>query len=150
MNLLALHHYYSPETIEKLERCAQLTGYQEYTSFQNALLFLDWCALWLSLIGEKAAETPLTGPADLVAFLDALDQAGKAMTELFDDFFQESRIHQPSAGPYISEGIEHVNFFTSEHGLYWLSKDYFERRARIQSRGKQTLLARISARFASR
>lgn len=145
----ALHRYYSPEIIEKLERCAQLTSYQSHTSFQNALLFLDWCALWLSLIGEKATETPLTGPADLVAFLDALDLAGKAMTDVFDTFFQDIRVHHLPDGLYVSEGIEHVDGYIYDHGQYWLSKDYFERRARIQSRGKQTLLARISAWFAS-
>ncbi|HEU5377285.1 MAG TPA: hypothetical protein VFV38_17790 [Ktedonobacteraceae bacterium] len=135
----ALHLYYSPELLQKLEKLAELTSYQRYTSFRFKLTVLDWCALVLASVGEQAAQLPLESPADLLPFLDALDQAGLTIARLLDDQFQTP-----------GSGIEHVSTWSWEHINYALTGHYFERRARISRAGKAPLLARITAKLAQR
>lgn len=134
----ALQRYYTPETIQKLERLAELTDYQRYTSFRYKLTLLDWCALCLSTVEEQAGHLPLDNAADMPAFIDGLDQAALAIARALDAYFQDTESHQ------------HLASFLFEHVTDALSEKYKERRARILERGKAGLLARISIKMASR
>jgi hypothetical protein len=44
----ALHRYYDRQTIEKLERLAQLTANKRHRAFSHRLDMLDFCAVALA------------------------------------------------------------------------------------------------------
>lgn len=127
-----LTHYYTPGTIAKLER---LTALQKAHAFPLPLLRL--CALVLFTIGEQAELLPLSGPQEMAAFAFGLDLAGEIIGQELQRLFQDA----DGIGPLLSY-VERQSYPVTNH--------YQERRARILARGKMPLLARISARMASR
>lgn len=127
----ALHLYYSPETLAKLEKLAQLQP-----SFQKRLDMLQFCAFALAQVAEQAGQLPLDTPSDLVAFLQCLDKAGEAIN------LQAQAI--PSYGA-IEGTLDYPELYRF---VYLISSNYFEKRAWIRRCGKEALLYRLATKLA--
>lgn len=133
-----LARYYSPETIAKLQRLAEWTAYQDrFTAFAPKLAILEWCAFLLASVNNQVSQFPLNTIADLPVFLNALDQAGQEIAQMFDADGGEEDAYYDLA-------------LTIHQYGYGLSSHYQERKARIQQAGKLPLLWRFTLRFAAR
>lgn len=145
MNNDALARIFPPETITKFELLAEVTSYQWYAGFERQLAFFRLLAFLLLTIEQTASSTPLESVNDAGQFLVSLERAEKAMlAEITALANNPDRPIEPQS-PYTE--VDRLTEYFS--GLrYYLSDDWFARRAKILARGKAPLLSRIVARLA--